>query len=1006
MKKKQKKITIISLIAVLLISISIIVTISSFNKKTPLYDIDENKVNEAYEFLKTSRNETKKTYYDFKLENSNKNTIKNVSAKATMDKYNLESDNYNYSSFNNNATLLGSIEYGQEIEYSVNIAHSGLYEINVDYLIKGDNILNAPIVSFKINDNYQYEEAKNIVLPLIWEGTEGKEFPLDSYGDETIPLNYRDDTTWQRLEAYDSTYCQSSPLQFYFESGINKITITYQTGSSKIIFGDLFVNSITSYLSYKDYISLHANEITVSGIEAYNAVYYNSKNSSYICLANEKSPTVEPFSTKKNYINTIGVDSWDDAGQSITYKINASQTGLYNLAFHYQNDKNEYDSFRSIYIDGKIPFLECKDYAFPVTSSNSWKNETLNIDGNNMYFYLTKGEHYVTLKAENNNVYSLTSKIQAVIDHINYFALEILKVTGNEIDKDRTWHLTENIPNTVQYLSSYDFILKSIMNEGSAYSTKGIDSATLSYVKKAIVTLKKLMKKPNELPLYLANLYSGSSSINQLLGSSITTINEQPLGLDMIYLYNNKKLPSANANAFKKIGSSVSKIFNSYTSKKYDTQIDDSVLNVWVNKPLTYINILQQMVDRDFNSTSKRKVKISMMPDANKLLLSTAAGESPDVALGLASYTPFDFAIRNAAYDLSSFSDFYEVANRFPAGTLVPFVLNDKFYAFPESIDFQVTLYREDIFNSFNIKVPDTWDDLIDILHTLQQYNMNYYLPISAQNSTKWFYQTVPMIYQYGGTLYTEDGLKTTIDSEEALKGLTLLTDFFKYYSLDSQVISFYNSFRYGTHPIGTATFSEYLLVKNAAPEINGKWKISSPLGVKREDNSINRTYVSSGTSAMIFKNTNKANEAWEFLKWWTSTPIQIEYSNRLQSTYGPEYTWLSSNVEAIKQAPIDNNDKEVIVDSLEWIIDVPRTPGQYMLERGLSNIWTKVAIENRPIGLSIDNEVVEINREITKKMKEFHYLDSNGNVIKEYKIREKDWIEQIIKAHTGGVSL
>ena len=145
-----------------------------------------------------------------------------------------------------------------------------------------------------------------------------------------------------------------------------------------------------------------------------------------------------------------------------------------------------------------------------------------------MYFYLTKGEHYVTLKAEKNNVYGLTSKIQAVIDHINYFALEILKVTGNEIDKDRTWHLTESIPNTVQYLSSYDLILKSIMNEGSAYSTKGIDSATLSYVKKAIVMLKKLMKKPNELPLYLANLYSGSSSINQLLGSSITTINEQP----------------------------------------------------------------------------------------------------------------------------------------------------------------------------------------------------------------------------------------------------------------------------------------------------------------------------------------------------------------------------------------------------------------------------------------------------------------------------------------------
>ena len=88
------------------------------------------------------------------------------------------------------------------------------------------------------------------------------------------------------------------------------------------------------------------------------------------------------------------------------------------------------------------------------------------------------------------------------------------------------------------------------------------------------------------------------------------------------------------------------------------------------------------MVDRDFNSKENMpNIKISMMPDPSKLLLSTSAGESPDVALGIASYTPFDFAIRNAAYDLSSFADFYDVASRFPSGTLVPFVLNDRFYA-------------------------------------------------------------------------------------------------------------------------------------------------------------------------------------------------------------------------------------------------------------------------------------------------------------------------------------
>ena len=53
------------------------------------------------------------------------------------------------------------------------------------------------------------------------------------------------------------------------------------------------------------------------------------------------------------------------------------------------------------------------------------------------------------------------------------------------------------------------------MNEASKYSSKELDSATLSYIKKAIVTLKKLQKDPDELPLYMENLYSGSSSINQ-----------------------------------------------------------------------------------------------------------------------------------------------------------------------------------------------------------------------------------------------------------------------------------------------------------------------------------------------------------------------------------------------------------------------------------------------------------------------------------------------------------
>ena len=1003
MKKKVKTIIGISIISLLVISISAVSIITSSMSKTEKYDVSDEQRKEAYDFLKETISSPSYTYYDFLIDNPNIDYTLD-SAEGIASDTNVVNDSYNYQNYNEKAKIINLLNYGDSLDYTVNVNKEGLYEINIDYLIKGDNILTAPNIALKVNDTYQYSEASSLVAPLIWKGTEGIFFPLDSYGDQTIPLNERDNTTWQSLDVYDTLYSSSTPLLFKLNKGTNKITISYISGTADLLLGNLSIKAPTEYMDYQTYKGLYSSISTIDGIKGYNAIYYNSKNSSYVCLGTEKAPNVTPYSTSENYINIITADSWDDAGQSVTYKLNVERDGLYKIALHYQNDKNEFDSFRSIYLDGQVPFKECLNYQFASTKSGSWANEVLSVNDEPVEFYLSKGEHYLTLKAERDKVYELTSQIQQVIDHINYFSLEILKITGSEIDKDRTWKLTDNIPNTERYLKSYDVILKALMNEAGQYSSKGLDSATLSYINKAIVTLKKLQKDPDELPLYLENLYSGSSSINQLLGSSITSINEQPMGLDMIYTYNNTKLPKDNAGVFKQLGASIATAYNAYTSNKYDTTTDENAVNVWINKPLTYINVLQQMVDRDFNTKQGQpKIKISMMPDANKLLLSTSAGESPDVALGIASYTPFDFAIRNAAYDLSSFEDFYDVANRFPAGTLVPFVLNDKFYALPESLDFQVTLYRKDIFESFNIPLPDTWDELKDILHILQQYGMNYYLPTSAANSTKWFYQTSPMIYQYGGKLYNDDGLSTAIDSEEALKGLTLLTDLYKYYALDSQVNSFYNSFRYGTHPIGTANFSEYLLIKNAAPEIIGKWEISQPLGVLREDGTVNRTYISSGSSAMIFANTTKANESWEFLKWWTSSRVQIEYSNRLQSTYGPEYTWLSSNIDAVKEAPLDSDDKQVIIDSFEWITDIPRTPGQYMLERGLSNIWTGVALQNEPIGVKIDNEIITINREIIRKMKEFYYIDSNGNVLKPYTVREKDWVEQTIKSKSKG---
>jgi hypothetical protein len=46
---------------------------------------------------------------------------------------------------------------------------------------------------------------------------------------------------------------------------------------------------------------------------------------------------------------------------------------------------------------------------------------------------------------------------------------------------------------------------------------------------------------------------------------------------------------------------------------------------------------------------------------------------------------------------------------------------------------------------------------------------------------------------------------------------------------------------------------------------------------------------------------------------------------------------------------------------------------------------------------VAIDLRVIEINREFTRKMTEFGFLDADGNQIRPYVVRELDWIiEQV----------
>ena len=72
-------------------------------------------------------------------------------------------------------------------------------------------------------------------------------------------------------------------------------------------------------------------------------------------------------------------------------------------------------------------------------------------------------------------------------------------------------------------------------------------------------------------------------------------------------------------------------------------------------------------------------------------------------------------------------------------------------------------------------------------------------------------------------------------------------------------------------------------------------------------------------------------------------------------------------------------------------------TPGSYIVEREISNIWNSVVIDKTPVRVAINQSIPKINRELQRKLEEFGYIQ-NGVVKKEYTIPTNSNISHWVK--------
>ena len=874
-----------------------------------------------------------------------------------------------------------------KVTLNVNVEEPGLYQLAFDYYILNDSIL--PTEGYlQINGQYPFYESRRILFPSLWENKPLAE-KWDRYGNELLPRSQKV-KQWRTVYAMDASYFHMEPLKFKLERGINTITLVNTRG--EMLLGNVNIKVPDQIETYDDYLKSqptvdesvkHMETLLIT--EAEQPLF---KNDSSIRAASARESRLTPYDTEKQLLNIIDPRSYEKGGQSLTWELDVPQDGYYRLAFKYlQETKYDLPVFRRIEIDGVVPFREVDNYAFHYTKK--WKNETLGNGDEPYRFYLSKGKHTLAMTVNLSSMRPLAEDIVSKMKEISRMTLEIKKLTGNKADANRDWNLLEYMPGLDKQLLKWADDLDQRFLEISMLNPEVEEIGEIVNLKLASKQLRTIAKNPNELPNRL-NLFSeGSASAAQLLGTLLQKISESPLALDRIYLFQDEddKLPSPNAGFFEKLWEAIKRFFLSFTNQSYSsTNEAEDELEVWVNRPRPFVELMQKMIDEQFTPATGIAVKLSIMPDENKLVLANASNRQPDVALGVSNWIPYELAIRGAAMDLRQFTGYEEIVTRFSKGAMIPFSFGDGVYALPETQNFWVLFYRQDILDMLKLSPPDTWDEVVEMLPELQRLGMNFYEPLALYKGFKPFNATTPFIYQFDGELFGEGGMSTAIDSEQALEGIKFMTDLFTIYNLPQDVPNFYHHFRYGTMPVGISDFNTYIQLKAAAPEIANMWKIAPHPGVEKADGTVERWAPAGGQTGMIFNGTKYTEESWKFLEWWLSTPIQVEFANLMQTTFGMTYMWNTANLEALEQVPWSEEDKQVVVEQFEWVREPSRVPGAYMVEREISNVWNRVVFNGDNPRTAIDDAVVRTNREILRKMEEFGYY-ADGKMIKPYPV-------------------
>lgn len=860
-----------------------------------------------------------------------------------------------------------------EVEWIIDVPESGLYNLSALYYpVEGKS--SAVERALYIDGELPFAEAAYLQFDRVW-GNEKDVVEQDNQGNDLRPRQV-EKPRWLEEIFQDPDGYEQAPFKFFLEKG--KHSLTLKSSREPMVIRSLRLFNEQPAIPYAETEGAKQTDMNAQPkdvlirIEGEHAV---RKSSPTLYPTSERSSSaVFPYSASQVRINTIGGYNWRLPGQWIEWEVDVPESGLYQIAFTAQQNfvKGIYSN-RRLTIDGKVPFAEMAQTAFRYQSN--YRVDVMGGEEEAYRFQLEKGKHVLRLENSLGGFAPLIRNVEDSLYNLNSMYRRILMITGTKPDEFRDYRVEEQITNLLDVFAGESKRLKEVAAQLHLLSGQSSDQEAL--LQTMAQQLDEMIDKPDTIPRRLAAYKTNTGG----LGTWVQQAREQPLEIDALHIASlDQDIPAAGMGPFAKLGHEARTFYNSFfIDYNQIGNIADSehqrTVTVWIGSGRDQANTMKAMIDKTFTPDSGINVNLKLV-NMGTLLPAVLSGEGPDIAMQIGNDLPVNFAMRNSAVDLTQFSDYREVQQEFRDSAIVPYVYDAGVYALPETQTFNMLFYRKDVLEELGLEVPQTWDEVEALLAILSKNHMEFGMPMVTQANMQGANippnsQYAAMLLQNGGAFYRNDGKESDLDSKIGIETFKQWTEFYTDYKLEREY-DFANRFRTGQMPIGLSDYTMYNQLSVFAPEIRGLWGFVPVPGTIQPDGTINRDVPGGGSAVMMLENAKDQEAAWEFMKWWTSTPVQAEFGREMEGLMGAAARYPTANIKALDSLPWPAEDYANLKAQFKTVKGIPEVPGGYFTGRHLFNAFYKTVVGQMEARESIMEYTQYIQDEIRVKRHEF----------------------------------